>query len=103
MSETRSPRGLFTIHLDTRCRIAARQRTGAPPRGYGRLTDGDPATFWKSNPYLTKAFTGEDDALHPQWIVVDLLAPLQINALRIDWCEPSARVYEVQHWTGVDP
>jgi hypothetical protein len=76
---------------------------GGDSEGYGRLTDGDPATFWKSNPYLTKAFTSEDDALHPQWIIVDLLAPQQINALRIDWCEPSARVYEVQYWTGVDP
>ncbi len=76
---------------------------GGDSEGYGRLTDGDPATFWKSNPYLTKAFTGEDDALHPQWIIVDLLAPQQMNALRIDWCEPSARVYEAQYWTGVDP
>ncbi len=76
---------------------------GGASNGYGRLTDGDPATFWKSNPYLTKAFTGEDDGLHPQWIILDLLAPQQLNALRIDWCEPSARAYEVQYWTGVDP
>ena len=47
---------------------------GGDSEGYGRLTDGDPATFWKSNPYLAKAFTGEDDALHPQWIIVDLLS-----------------------------
>jgi len=38
---------------------------------FSRLTDGDPASYWKSNPYLTKRFTKEDDALHPQWIVVD--------------------------------
>ena len=76
---------------------------GGASNGAGRLTDGDSATFWKSNPYLTKAFTGEDDALHPQWIILDLLTPQQLNALRIDWCEPSARGYEVQYWTGVDP
>jgi hypothetical protein len=76
---------------------------GGSAEGYSRLTDGDPATFWKSNPYLTHAFTGEDDALHPQWIILDLLTPQQLNAVRIDWCEPCARVYEVQYWSGVDP
>jgi hypothetical protein len=76
---------------------------GGAGNGFGRITDGDQATFWKSNPYLTKEFTGEDDALHPQWIILDMLTQQQINALRIDWCEPSAREYEVQYWTGVDP
>ncbi len=78
-------------------------RDGGASGGFSRLTDGDPNTFWKSNPYLAKEFTGEDDALHPQWFVLDFLTPQEINALRIDWCEPSARVYEVQYWTGVDP
>ena len=50
----------------------------------------DPNTFWKSNPYLTKAFTHEDDSLHPQWIIVDLGKYHDVNAIRIDWCEPSA-------------
>lgn len=76
---------------------------GGAASGYGRLTDGDPKTFWKSNPYLAKEFTGEDDALHPQWIIVDMLSPQKMNAIRIDWCEPCARVYEVQYWSGVDP
>src|SRR6185369_4097971 len=40
--------------------------------GWSRLTDGDPKSYWKSNPYLTKAFTGEDDSLHPQWVMIDL-------------------------------
>src|ERR1700752_3900233 len=39
---------------------------------YSRLNNGDPNSYWKSNPYLTEAFTGENDALHPQWIVIDL-------------------------------
>jgi hypothetical protein len=71
--------------------------------GYSRLTDGDPATYWKSNPYLTKAFTGEDDALHPQWVSVDLAGVHAVNAIRIDWAEPYARRYLVQYWTGEDP
>ena len=76
---------------------------GGTERGYSRLTDGDLQTFWKSNPYLTKEFTGEDDSLHPQWIIVDLGEYYDVNALRIDWCEPSAREYEVQYWVGADP
>lgn len=76
---------------------------GGTDRGYSRLTDGDPNTFWKSNPYLAKAFTHEDDSLHPQWIIVDLGKYYDVNAIRIDWCEPSAREYEVQYWVGADP
>ena len=71
--------------------------------GFSRLTDGDVNTFWKSNPYLTQAFTGESDALHPQWVVVDLAQSQQINSIRIAWGEPYARRYVVQYWTGDDP
>ena len=75
-------------------------RNGGSEHGYSRLTDGNPRSFWKSNPYLTRRFTGEDDALHPQWVVIDLGAVEQVSALRIDWREPYARRYEVQYWTG---
>ena len=71
--------------------------------GYSRLTDGDSKTYWKSNPYLTRNFTGEDDSLHPQWVVVDLASVQQINAIRIAWADPYARSYLVQYWTGEDP
>jgi len=71
--------------------------------GYSRLTDGDPNSYWKSNPYLTQAFTGEDDSLHPQWVFVDLLTPQQVSAIRIAWAEPYARNYLVQYWTGENP
>jgi hypothetical protein len=76
---------------------------GGTERGYSRITDGDPTTFWKSNPYLTEAFTHEDDSLHPQWIIVDLSEYYDVNAIRINWCEPSAHEYEVQYWVGADP
>lgn len=71
--------------------------------GYSRLTDGDESTYWKSNPYLTKMFTGEDDALHPQWVFLDLGNKFDVNAIRISWAEPYATKYVVQYWTGEDP
>ena len=40
--------------------------------------------------YLTRAFTGEDDSLHPQWITVDLAGALPVNAIRVAWAEPFA-------------
>ena len=66
--------------------------------GYSRLTDGDLNTYWKSNPYLTKPFTGEED--HPQWVTVDLGSKVEINAIRIAWAAPYATKYRVQYWTG---
>lgn len=77
-------------------------RNNGTLRGYSRLTDGDPATFWKSNPYLAEHFTGEADSLHPQWIVVDLGVAAAVNAIRLDWAHPFARRIEVQHWLGAD-
>ena len=66
--------------------------------GYSRLTDGDMNTYWKSNPYLTKPFTGGED--HPQWVTVDLGSKVEINAIRIAWAAPYANKYRVQYWTG---
>src|SRR5579863_4170068 len=68
--------------------------------GWSRLTDGDLKSYWKSNPYLTKAFTGEDDSLHPQWVMIDLGSKVPVNAIRIAWAEPYAKHYSVQFWTG---
>src|SRR5215471_19533078 len=48
---------------------------GTDTIGYSRLTDGDPATYWKSNPYLSEPFTQESDSLHAQWVVLDLAKP----------------------------
>jgi F5/8 type C domain len=68
--------------------------------GWSRLTDGDLKSYWKSNPYLTKAFTGEDDSLHPQWVMIDLGSKVDVNAIRIAWADPYAKRYSVQFWTG---
>src|SRR5881397_3517960 len=76
---------------------------GTDQNGFSRITDGSADTYWKSNPYLSKAFTGEDDSKYPQWVVVDLATSHPINAIRIAWGEPFARHYLVQYWTGEDP
>jgi F5/8 type C domain len=73
---------------------------GSEDDGYSRLNDGDPNTYWKSNPYLTKRFTHEDDSLHPQWVVIDLETTQRVNAIRINWAEPYAKVYALQYWVG---
>src|SRR6266542_727876 len=64
--------------------------------GYSRLDDGDPDSFWKSNPYLDRHFTSDANSLHPQWIVIDLGAQQYINTVRLRWGVPFATKYEVQ-------
>jgi len=76
------------------------RNSGAEFDGYSRLDDGDLNTYWKSNPYLTKSYTGEDDALHPQWIAIKLAERQIVTAIRIAWAEPYARSYKVQYWLG---
>ncbi len=70
---------------------------------YSRLDDGDPRTYWKSNPYLTSAFTGDPDAMHPQWAVVDLGNAKPVDAVRIHWVNPYAVNYRIEWWSGDDP
>jgi hypothetical protein len=60
---------------------------------YSRIDDGDPQTFWKSNPYL---------ADRPQWFLVDLGAVKDVRSIRIHWAEPYAIDFRVEHWTGSD-
>ena len=76
---------------------------GTDNSGFSRLTDGDLNTFWKSNPYVTQHFTGESDALHPQWVVLDLAQTQPVDSIRIAWGEPYATHYLVQYWTGDEP
>src|ERR1051326_8593518 len=63
-------------------------RNGGSEHGYSRITDGNPATYWKSNPYLAAKFSGQPDSAHPQWVVVDLGAHESISVIQIDWAEP---------------
>jgi hypothetical protein len=65
--------------------------------GYSRISDGDTATFWKSNPYLDEHFTMEPNSLHPQWVIVDLGALREVNAIRINWGNPYALSYTVDY------
>jgi hypothetical protein len=75
-----------------------------PHRGFAtsgdRPVQGPNLSYWKSNPYLTRKFTGESDALHPQWVVVDLKAEQPVNAVRIAWASPHATKYAVEYWLG---
>jgi F5/8 type C domain len=65
--------------------------------GYSRLDDGDANTFWKSSPYLDSKFTGEDDAQHPQWVVIDLGRETDVNAVKINWALPFAKRCEIDY------
>lgn len=67
---------------------------------FSRMTDGDPATYWKSNPYLASKYTGEPDSANPQWVVIEFPLPQEIDAIQIDWANPYATSYEVDYWTG---
>ncbi len=69
----------------------------AANNGYSRIDDGDVQSFWKSNAYLDAHYTGEDNKLHPQWIVIEFPQPVPINAMRILWGEPFARHFRVQY------
>src|SRR5579863_6188894 len=77
-----------------------------PHRGFSTSGDrpiqGPNPSYWKSNPYLTSKFTGENDAMHPQWVVVNLRAPKPVNAVQIAWAEPHAVSYRVEYWDGKD-
>jgi hypothetical protein len=75
-----------------------------PHRGFStsgdRPVQGPNLSHWKSNPYLTSKFTGESDALHPQWVVMDLRAEKPVSAVRIAWASPYAKSYQVEYWVG---
>ena len=78
-------------------------RNGGAEHGYSRLTDGNPDSYWKSNPYLASKYTGEPDSALPQWIVIDLGSTEPVSHMRIDWLDPYAVNFEVQYWAAEKP
>jgi len=109
-SDSANKRGYFTGSADLKEPIRhsygyplphrGTTRNGGAEHDYSRMTDGNPDTFWKSNPYLASQFTGQPDSAHPQWVVIDLGSQENVSHLRIVWSEPYARTYEVQGWVG---
>ena len=96
--------GYFTGSTDLRQPTRYILAYALPHRGFATSGDrpvpGPNLTYWKSNPYLTSKFTGESDASHPQWVVVDLKIAKQVNAVRIDWKDPYATSYQIEYWEG---
>jgi F5/8 type C domain len=96
--------GYFTGSTELKDPIRYILAYALPHRGFATSGDrplqGPNLSYWKSNPYLTSKFTGENDALHPQWVVVDLKAEKPVNAIRIAWASPYATKYQVEYWVG---
>jgi hypothetical protein len=98
--------GYFTGSTELKDPIRSILAYALPHRGFAtsgdRPMEGPDLTYWKSNPYLTSKFTGETDALHPQWVVVDLQAEKPVSAIRIQWANPYATKYQVEYWAGTE-
>src|ERR1019366_3905055 len=77
-----------------------------PHRGFAtsgdRPGEGPHLSYWKSNPYLAGKFTGESDALHPQWVVLDMRAAQPVSAGGIAWKSAYAKTCQVDYWVGGD-
>jgi hypothetical protein len=105
-SDTAHQSGYFTGSTELKEPIRYILAYALPHRGFAtsgdRPMEGPDLTYWKSNPYLTSKFTGESDAVHPQWVVVDLQAEKSVNAIRIAWASPYATKYQVEYWAGTD-
>jgi F5/8 type C domain len=98
--------GYFTGSSDLKGPLKYILAYALPHRGFATSGDrpvaGPNLTYWKSNPYLTSKFTGESDARHPQWVVVDLKSEKPVSAVRIAWENPYATTYQVEYWVGGD-
>jgi hypothetical protein len=105
-SDAQHKSGYFTGSTDLKEPTRYILSYALPHRGFStsgdRPVQGPNLTYWKSNPYLTSKFTGESDALHPQWVVVDLRSPQPVNSAQIVWAAPFAVTYQVQYFDGKD-
>jgi hypothetical protein len=70
---------------------------------YSRVDDGDPSTFWKTNPYLDERFTHEPNSLHPAWLLVDLGREEPVDSLRVTWGPVRPQAFTVQYWPRGSP
>ncbi|MGA3024750.1 MAG: discoidin domain-containing protein [Bryobacteraceae bacterium] len=94
VSDARSPQPIL-LSYGYRLPRRGNTRDQANDDGYSRIDDGDPATFWKSNPYLEPRFTHEPATAHPQWIVIDT-GGAAVNEIHIQWGVPWALDYRVE-------
>ncbi len=101
--------GYFTGSSDLKEPLRYILAYSLPHRGFTRSGGGASSTLqgkevgnWKSNPYLTSKFTGESDALHPQWVVMDLGAEKPVSSVTIAWAAPYAKTYQVDYLIGRD-
>ena len=98
--------GYFTGSTEFKSPIRYILSYALPHRGFAtsgdRPVQGPNLLYWKSNPYLTSKFTGESDALHPQWIIVDLQSEKPINAAWIQWASPFAKIFQIEYWAGTN-
>jgi len=105
-SDAANKNGYFTGSTEPKAPIRYILSYPLPHRGFATSGDrpisGSNMSYWKSNPYLASKFTGESDALHPQWVVVDLKASRPVSAVQIAWASPYATTYQVQYWAGND-
>jgi hypothetical protein len=106
-SDAANRSGYFTGNTELREPIRYILSYALPHRGFSGSGDRPPRsanpTHWKSHPYLTSRFTGESDALHPQWVVLDLRAEKPISEVQIAWANPYAKTYQVDYWVGRNP
>jgi hypothetical protein len=100
---TSSPDANDSISVSYGYRLPRRGNTfdEANNDGYSRIDDGDESTFWKSNPYLDTAFTGESNKSHPQWVVIDLGKEKMVDAISIHWGNPFATEFTLDY--GLPP
>ena len=97
------PPKAFATPTDTRFPVAASPATTVQKTPASPVSPTEISTPSGRAIHISPNFTGESDALHPQWIVLDLAQPQPVNSIRIAWGEPYATHYIVQYWTGDDP